>query len=208
MTHTRILLTDDHALVLTGMLHILREHFPEAEYYTARDGETAVRTVREWGSALSCTDIAILDLELPDISGFDLIDIIRGITPGIKIIVNTVHEEIWSLRRLQRCAVDAVVFKSADSADLIQAVGGIIGEKMTGSNIPETVSPLSPKETEVLTLIASGMGSHDIAVKLFISVNTVESHRRNIMYKLETRNAAETVMRAIALGLIPASGIE
>ena len=116
-----ILLVDDHDLVLKGMTAVLREHFREAELLPAADGRQAVEVAVNHD-----IDLAILDLELPDMSGFDLIERLRGISPGIKIVVNTVHEEIWAMNRLRQCAVDGTVFKSVDSSALVQTVRNVL----------------------------------------------------------------------------------
>lgn len=197
-----ILLVDDHDLVLKGMSAVLREHFEEAELLTATDGRQAVEAALNHD-----VNLAILDLELPDISGFDLIDRLRSISPGIKIIVNTVHEEIWAMNRLRQCSVDGIVFKSVDSSALIQYVRNVLDGQP--SSCPVNAGPcISSKELEVLRLIADGLDSQSIATRLFISINTVESHRGHIMRKLHASNAVDMVMKAVSLGLIPPSHLK
>lgn len=192
-----ILLVDDHDLVLKGMTAVLREHFREAELLPAADGRQAVEVAVNYD-----IDLAILDLELPDMSGFDLIERLRGISPGIKIVVNTVHEEIWAMNRLRQCAVDGTVFKSVDSSALVQTVRNVL-EGLPSPCRGNTESCVSSKELEVLQLIADGLDSQGIAQRLFISVNTVESHRSHLMRKLRASNATDMVMKAVSLGLIP-----
>ena len=197
-----ILLVDDHDLVLKGMSAVLREHFEEAELLTATDGRQAVEAALNHD-----VNLAILDLELPDISGFDLIDRLRSISPGIKIIVNTVHEEIWAMNRLRQCSVDGIVFKSVDSSALIQYVRNVLDGQP--SSCPVNAGPcISSKELEVLRLIADGLDSQSIATRLFISINSVESHRGHIMRKLLVCNAVDMVMKAVSLGLIPPSHLK
>lgn len=192
-----ILLVDDHDLVLKGMTAVLREHFREAELLPAADGRQAVEVAVNYD-----IDLAILDLELPDMSGFDLIERLRGISPGIKIVVNTVHEEIWAMNRLRQCAVDGTVFKSVDSSALVQTVRNVL-EGLPSSCQAGSGPGVSSKELEVLRLIADGLDSQSIATRLFISINTVESHRSHLMRKLRASNAADMVMKAVSLGLIP-----
>ena len=102
-----ILVVDDHELVLRGIYHILKQSFPEAEILTADTGENAVKTLG--GQSL---DLVTVDLELPDMSGFNLIDYIRLNQPNAKILVNTVHDEIWTVKRLAERRVEGVVFLS------------------------------------------------------------------------------------------------
>lgn len=221
---TKILLIDDHDLVLKGLLAVLRSALPDAGFLTARSGQEAIEAVRG-----TRADLAVLDLELPDIPGFRLIELLRGEVPDILIVVNTVHEEIWTLRHLEQSGVDGVVFKSVDSSSLVRTIRRVLECRHNGSGLalpgqkhPEPELPavpatsgesgnkdtgcstaLSPKELEVLHLVASGMDTRRIADTLYITVNTVESHRRHIMRKLGAVNAADMTMKAIALGLIP-----
>lgn len=125
----KILLVDDHDLVLKGMSAIFRENFPEMTVTTASSGQKAIEEIRK-----ADTDLTVLDLELPDISGFSLIRMIRQEAPAIKIIVNTVHEEIWTIRQLRQCNVDGVVFKSIDSSALVRTVREVIGGARPGFN--------------------------------------------------------------------------
>lgn len=220
-----ILLIDDHDLVLKGLLSVLRSAFPKTGFITARSGEEALDAVR--GTPV---DLAVLDLELPDIPGFRLIELLRGEAPGIRIVVNTVHEEIWTLRQLEQSGVDGVVFKSVNSSQLVQTVRRVLEapeQKHPGQQQPQTApgqrqpsqtasgsktgagrSPLSPKELEVLQLVADGKDSREIATILYITENTVESHRSHIMRKLGATNAADMVMKAITLGLIPPARLQ
>ena len=207
-----ILLIDDHDLVLKGLLSVLRSAFPKTEFITARSGEEALEAVRG-----THTDLTVLDLELPDIPGLRLIGQLRSEAPAMKIVVNTVHEEVWTLRQLEQCGVDGVVFKSVDSSQLIQTVRRVLEaspaqrhpgqqqqpQTLPGSNTGAGYSPLSPKELEILQLIAAGKDTRRIASTLYITENTVESHRRHIMRKLGAVNAADMVMKAVARGLIP-----
>lgn len=199
----KILLVDDHDLVLKGMSAVFRENFPEMTVATASSGQKAIEEIRK-----ADTDLTVLDLELPDISGFSLIRMIRQEAPTIKIIVNTVHEEIWTIRQLRQCNVDGVVFKSIDSSALVRTVREVIGGARPGFNADTKESVLSPKELEVLQLLAKGMNSKDIAEAMFITINTVESHRSHIMRELGAANAADMVMKAVTLGLIPPAGLQ
>lgn len=224
-----ILLIDDHDLVLKGLLSVLRSAFPKTGFITARSGEEALDAVRG-----THVDLAVLDLELPDIPGFRLIELLRGEAPGIRIVVNTVHEEIWTLRQLEQSSVDGIVFKSVNSSQLVQTVRRVLeasaachtqkspapfpAQRHTGQRQPSQTasgsktgtgcSPLSPKELEVLQLVADGKDSREIASILYITENTVESHRSHIMRKLGATNAADMVMKAITLGLIPPAHLQ
>ena len=130
-----ILLIDDHDLVLKGLLSVLRSAFPKTGFITARSGEEALDAVRG-----THVDLAVLDLELPDIPGFRLIELLRGEAPGIRIVVNTVHEEIWTLRQLEQSGVDGIVFKSVNSSQLVQTVRRVLeaSEQRHSGQQPQT----------------------------------------------------------------------
>lgn len=224
-----ILLIDDHDLVLKGLHTVLGHAFPDACFLTARNGREAIEAAHG-----THVDLAVLDLELPDIPGLRLIELLRGEAPGIRIVVNTVHEEIWTLRQLEQSGVDGTVFKSVDSSELIQTVRRVLeapaacltqkspapfpaqrhpgqlqpSQTASGSKTGTGCSPLSPKELEVLRLVADGKDSREIASILYITENTVESHRSHIMRKLGATNAADMVMKAITLGLIPPARLQ
>lgn len=214
-----ILLIDDHDLVLKGLHTVLGHAFPDACFLTARNGREAIEAAHG-----THVDLAVLDLELPDIPGFRLIELLRGEAPGIHIVVNTVHEEIWTIRQLEQSGVDGTVFKSVDSSELIQTVRRVLEapaacntqKSRTATAVTDCLQqqnrdrmlPLSPKELEVLRLVADGKDSREIASILYITENTVESHRSHIMRKLGATNAADIVMKAITLGLIPPARLQ
>ena len=142
---------------------------------------------------------------------------------------STVHEEIWTLRQLEQSGVDGIVFKSVNSSQLVQTVRRVLeaseqrhsgqqpqtapgqrqpSQTASGSKTGTGCSPLSPKELEVLQLVADGKDSREIASILYITENTVESHRSHIMRKLGATNAADMVMKAITLGLRPPARLQ
>ena len=122
-----ILLVDDHALILEGICHILKR-LPEVVVANAvTTGEEAVGLIAERDY-----DIYILDVGLPDVSGFELIDMIRELNEDARIIVNTMHEEIWYINRLVRQGVNSVILKASDSTEVENAVKSVLrGEAYT-----------------------------------------------------------------------------
>ena len=222
-----ILLIDDHDLVLKGLLSVLRSAFPKTGFITARSGEEALDAVRG-----THVDLAVLDLELPDIPGFRLIELLRGEAPGIRIVVNTVHEEIWTLRQLEQSSVDGIVFKSVNSSQLVQTVRRVLeasaachtqkspapfpAQRHTGQLQPSQTAPGQRQSSQTTSGSKTGTGcspldgkdSREIASILYITENTVESHRSHIMRKLGATNAADMVMKAITLGLIPPARLQ
>ena len=176
-----ILLVDDHALILEGICHILKR-LPEVVVANAvTTGEEAVGLIAERDY-----DIYILDVGLPDVSGFELIDMIRELNEDARIIVNTMHEEIWYINRLVRQGVNSVILKSSDSTEIENAVKSVLrGEAYTcprfekiHKKLGHTSSQIHPKdvptkrEIEVLQAVAEGLCTHEIAGRLKITENT------------------------------------
>ena len=202
----QVLLIDDHPIILAGIKNIIQT-YPEVEnIYTSNSGEKALEQL-----SLHDIDICITDIELPDISGFELINQIRLLYPDIRIIIETMHDEIWSIRRMIEADVDAIMLKQSDPKELHEAVcAGIKGERYLCRSVrqyikekkPESSKDLSVRELEVLKYIAKGMRSSEIAEKLYISINTIEFHRKQIMIKLNARNASDMVSKAIENGLL------
>lgn len=203
-----IMVVDDHELVLRGIRQILEQSFPNAIILTAETGEEAIRQLK-----LKKVNLITVDLELPDMSGFNLIDYIRTEHPDIKILVNTVHDEIWTVKRLAERHVEGIIFKSAKAMTFVDAVSKLIdGESYFDSGARLLLksihsqsadeSSLSMREVEVLRLIAEGCNTDEIGRRLGLKPNTIETHRRHLLEKLDVRNSAELVKRAIASGIL------
>lgn len=206
-----ILLVDDHALILEGICHILKR-LPEVVVANAvTTGEEAVGLIAERDY-----DIYILDVGLPDVSGFELIDMIRELNEDARIIVNTMHEEIWYINRLVRQGVNSVILKASDSTEVENAVKSVLrGEAYTcprferiRKKLGNTSSQIHPKdvptkrEIEVLQAVAEGLCTHEIAGLLQITENTVETFRRRLIQKFNAKNAIDMVVKAMAQGWI------
>lgn len=206
-----ILLIDDHDLILHGIKYIV-DQIPEINRFcTASSGEEADK----WLSSQHF-DLYILDLELPDVSGFDLIDRIREKDSNARIIVNTMHDEIWNVSRLLQMEVSSVILKSSNIQEVKQAILTVLSGKRYFCNHFEQLQRklkntdagvfpndvLTTREMDVLQAIADGMSTNEIADLLHLSDNTIESHRKRLMLKLSARNAVDLVMIAISKGII------
>lgn len=199
-----ILITDDHPVVLAGIRQIAEAALPGSRIRQAATVGEALAIV-EAGKA----DILIADLELNGESGISLIHRVHDVRPGVKVLVYTMHEEVWVVRQLLDADPDGIVLKSDDAEELERALGALSSGRgyysATFNRLLNTIaaSPamLSKREAEILKLTAGGLSSAAIAQRLAISVNTVEFHRRRIMQKLNAANAAEAVGKAAELGL-------
>ena len=207
----RVLLVDDHDLVLQGLKRILEFAVPEIKMICkASSGKEALSLID-----IQPFELFLLDVELPDISGIDLIASIRKKLPKARIMVNTMHEEIWFVRSLLQCNPDAILFKSIDSRQVIDAVHAVLQGKKYFCPYVERVrmqlrsqeksckNELTLRELDVLKLLSEGKSTQEIARELCVSANTVDTHRRHLMEKLDARNVVDLVVIAISRGIIP-----
>lgn len=199
-----ILIVDDHPIVSTG-LQALIEHTGEyGKIYVANNIASSRLLLKQ-----EDIDIAIIDLELQDANGMELIKYIHQTHISTKILVYTMHEELWTIRQLMKEDADAIVMKGDNPQEVLialrkieQGKGYFSQQFMRLINSQDTSEiSLSNREAEVLEHISNGLSTNDIAQQLNISNNTVEFHRHNLMKKLSANNMAQLVKKAILLGL-------
>ena len=206
---TRILLADDHLIVREGLKALLEgEGF--AVVAEVGDGHEAVRVARE-----RCPDVAVLDLTMPIRNGLDAAREILQACPRVKAILLTVHTEDHYVLDALRAGIKGYVVKTQAAADLVRAINEVqkgmvylspgisqtvVQAYLTKSDVPP--DPLTPREREVLQLVAEGKTTKEVAKLLGISVKTAESHRTRIMEKLEIHETASLVRYAVRRGLI------
>ena len=199
----RIVIAEDHTILREG-LRVLLSSDPEFEVVgEAEDGRDAIRCVENLSP-----DLVLMDLSMPRMNGLEAIKEIKKRSPETKIITLTVHKtEEYILATLQAGA-DGYVLKDATHSELVIAIKNVlIGKRYLDSGISEKViegylegkrtlktkSPwdaLTPREREILKLIAEGYKNKEIADYLFISLKTVEKHRSNLMKKLDLHSVA------------------
>ncbi len=205
LSKMKIAIVDDHDLIREGMNAVLTNNGAAHvdKYSSSRDLISGMDLGKEY-------DFYIIDLELPDIDGFVLIEMIRARNPESNIIVSTVHDEIWTLRKLLAKDVNAIVYKSGDGNEIVDAITEIQnGNKYYCSEVESalkvandnSVHP-SLRELEVLHQIAQGKTSREIAAAMFVSDNTVEAHRKALFAKLGAVNVADLIMKAINMGYL------
>ena len=209
LSQMKIAVVDDHELIREGINTIL-----------ANNGATCVdkyRTAMELVSVMDAGlsyDFYIIDLELPDLDGFVLIEMIRARNSVAHIIVSTVHDEIWTLRKLLAREVNAIIYKSGDSNEILVAIDEILsGNNYYCEAVHRTLKDAgdnslhpSMRELEVLYQIAQGKTSREIAAAMFVSENTVEAHRKSLFAKLGAINGVDLIVKAIGRGYLKKSG--
>lgn len=202
----KILIVDDHAIVLKGLCQIVVETFGDGCRITT--AATAARAMEL--AATGGYDICLLDIGLPGAGGLQLLTTLRDRCPDMRIIVNTVHDELWHVKEYIEAGVEGILFKNVDSGEIAKALrtvndGGIYycRRALDIRNRMDRYDEPTPREKDVLAHIATGRKTEEIAQIMGISVNTVETHRRHLLDKLNARNMAEMIMNAVSRGLIP-----
>jgi DNA-binding NarL/FixJ family response regulator len=211
----RILLADDHAVVRRG-LQLVLDAEPDMEVVAqAGDGAEAVDLVLADGAI----DLAVLDVTMPRMTGIQAARELSRRAPDVRVLILSMHDGDRYLFEALRAGASGYVLKSAVDRDLVEAcratlrgesflypdaVTALIRDHLErardGEAVPE--DPLSPRESEIVKLIAEGHTSREIGELLVISEKTVERHRSNILEKLELRDRVDLTRYAIRRGLI------
>jgi DNA-binding NarL/FixJ family response regulator len=214
MSTTRILLADDHALVRRGVRLIL-DGEPDLEVVVeAGDGAEAVALGREHD-----VDLAILDVSMPRMTGLQAARELSRRAPRLRILMLSMHDNEQYFFEALKAGASGYVLKSAADQDLVDACRAAMrGEPFLYAGVTSTLvrdylervrrgdrlppGPLTPREQEVVKLIAEGRSSKDIAGMLTISLKTVERHRANVLAKLGMHDRTQLTRYAIRAGLI------
>lgn len=210
MRKIRLVVVDDHALFRAGLVSLLTS-IPEFEIVgEAGDGRQALSVVRE-----EKPDVVLLDVNMPVMGGVEMVEALQeNDRPRILMLTISKHDE--DLFGAIAAGADGYLLKDAEPDELCRAINlvadgkSVLSPEVTSRvlkvvssshGIPSDVA-LSKREMDVLKCLAKGMTSAQIAKDLFISENTVKTHVRHILEKLEASNRAEAVSRAIHLGVI------
>ena len=217
MEACRILLADDHRVVIQGIRSLLAARPDLHIVGEARDGQEAL----DMAEALR-PHIVIMDISMPRLSGVEAAQLMAGRCPGTRIIIYTMHSDQRFMLELFRAGIAALVLKEDDPQELVRAVdcvrgGGVCYGKfdprhMLAELLHSTadttesgrISSLSPREKEVFRLLADGLSVKSIAVQLHISPKTVETHKYNVLEKLAVETLADLTKLAIRHGMIDA----
>jgi DNA-binding NarL/FixJ family response regulator len=206
MRSARVLLTDDHALVRHGLRLIVDGHPTLRVVAEAGDGQEAIEVLQR-----EPVDLVIMDLTMPRLGGMEATRRIKARWPDVAVLVLSMHDNEQLVHEALESGADGYVLKSAVDQDLLTACLTVLdGRRFLQGPAPErtaTGSPLdvlTPRETEVLKLIAEGASTREIATALTVAESTVENHRTNILAKLGMRDRVELTRFAIRVGLTEA----
>lgn len=212
MEKINILIADDHTMFLEGIVSLLENEKNINIIGKATDGKSALEIIKK-----SIPDILLLDISMPEMDGIAVTKVIKEKYPSIKILIVSTHSNIQMIAKLIRMEVNGYLLKNAEKQELLHAIqiiqnGGTyfckeVEEKNDENNSKiksETlqITELSNREKEILILIAQEFTGNEIAEKTFISLNTVNTHRRNLISKLNVKNTAGLVKYAIEYGLL------
>jgi len=209
----RILLADDHKITRQGLRALLDNQEDMEVVAEAEEGRAAVRLVRE-----QLPDVVIMDVSMPDLNGMEAARRIVGRFPDVKIIALSMHSDSLFVTEMLKSGVSGYLLKDCAFEELARAIRAVVAGKaylspsISGIVVDDYVhrlskadfsssEPLTDREREVLQLIAEGESTKQIALKLHVSVKTVETHRRQIMNKLDIHTVAELTKYAIRKGL-------
>jgi two-component system response regulator NreC len=211
----RLALVDDHEVVRTG-LRMLLEHQPDMEIV----GEASTGAEALEMAAQIQPDVIVMDITLPDISGIEATRLIKQSQPGAAIVALTIHEDEQYFFEMLQAGASGYVPKRAAPEDLINAIRAAYNDEiylypsLAKALVSDFISrshaepydtaldELTPREAEVLELLAGGLTNDEIAEQLVISPHTVARHRENLMRKLGLHSKSELVKYAIRKGII------
>jgi len=211
----RILIADDHAVFRSGLKVLLEK---ESDLEVVGETGNGFDTIREVTNR--DLDVLLLDVAMPGLPGAKVAETVLKSKPKLAIVVLTMHEDEYYLQEFFRLGVRAYVLKKSTGTDVVQAIraaqkgeqyvdpalAGLLISSYVGRQSKkektERLDILTPRELEVLTLLAYGHTNAEIAEKLHISERTVETHRTNIMAKMEFKSRADLVRFAIDNGML------
>lgn len=197
-----VLLADDHALVRRGFRRLLED-------------ETDIEVVGEAGSgteAIAAAErlqpqVIVMDYAMPELDGVQAAIEIRRRLPECAVLMLSMHSDENYIRNARKAGVSGYLLKNAIDVDLVAAVRSVAEGKPYGfpiadSEDDEKLKRLTPRERQILQLIAQGLSTREIALTLGLSVNTVAVHRANLMDALEIHRSAELIVFAMRKGLV------
>ena len=195
----RVVIADDHAIIREGLRSLISSAKDFEIVGEAEDGRQAMESVETLKP-----DLVLTDLSMPEMDGIDLIKAVKKRSPQTKVVALTVHRGEEYILAALKAGADAYILKDASYGELMMAIRSVLkGKHYISPEISGNLTEgLTPKEREVLKLIAEGYTNQKIADTLYISTHTVETHRQHLMGKLDVHNTAALIARAIEKGLV------
>ena len=202
-----LLIADDHQLITDGISKILESEKMIGEIHTASNGREAVDIV-----LTKDIDCVIMDINMPVLNGLEATKLIKRQKPSVKVIVVSMLSDAAIVSKMMKAGADAFINKDTGKTELLKAIVKVMqGEKyisheisnnlithLTDRNVrsSDVEKQLTAREIEIIRLIADGMTNHEIAKRLFLSIVTVDTHRKNMLAKLQLKNTASLIKYA------------
>ena len=217
MQEINVFVVDDHQIFLDGIVSLLDDEPNIKIAGTAHNGKQAIERIKNLK-----VDVVLMDINMPEMDGIEATKLLKKTHPDLKILMLTMHSEPRFIKECQEIGAKGYVMKNISKDDLLKAIDTVYQdksyldqdsqEKLISSisnadddddrNYDELAAQITQRELEILQLIALGLTSQDIANKLFISKNTVETHRKNMLAKLNVNNTAALLKIAYKKGLV------
>jgi DNA-binding NarL/FixJ family response regulator len=196
----KIVLVDDHKMFLDGMVSVLSQEPNMEVLFVENYAKGALRKIKN-----ETPDLIITDMSMPEMNGLEFIKILKNDYPKIKILVVTMFHSSQKID-----GIHGLLLKQSNKEEFIKAINTITIENGTyfqestsdKANLDFKKAILSTREKEIIQLIANEHTSDEIAEKLFLSRGTVETHRKNIFFKLQVKNIAGLIKKGVELGFI------
>ena len=215
MKKIRILLADDHTLIRSGLRLIVEQNSDLVVVGEAEDGRQAVALT---GSLKP--DVAVLDIGMPNLNGIEAAKQITEGDAGTAVVVLSMHRDETYILRALKAGVRGYLLKDSAESDLVRAIRSVAEgksffsptvskvlledymRKLQRTGAEDSYDLLTPREREILQLVAEGKSNKEVATMLNLSVYTVETHRANMMEKLKLKSVPELILYAVRKGII------
>lgn len=200
MGKIKIVVVDDHQMFLDGIVSILSNDNSFEILFVDNNAKAVLDKIN-----YNIPDIVLTDISMPEMNGLEFIKLLKIKLPQIKILVISMFQDLKSFGD-----IDGYLSKDTDSVELKKAIKRIVIENekyfvkdfQNSEDLIFKKTILSSREKEIVQLIANELTSDEIAEKLFVSKGTIETHRKNIFYKLQVKNIAGLIKKAMYLGVI------
>ena len=210
MKRTRVLLADDHKIILDGLRSLLEPEFDIAG--TVEDGRALVSAAQKLSP-----DVIVVDISMPLLNGIEAVSQIKKIDPHVKVVFLTMHPDVTYATRAFEAGASGYVLKHSASSELVTAIheatrgrtyvtpmiaGELVQSYMVGARRqPDQAPPLTQRQREILQLLAEGRSAKEIASIMNISPRTVEFHKYTMMSKLNLKTNSALIQYAIKHGI-------
>lgn len=215
MKLVRVLLADDHKLIRAGLVLVVQQQPDLSVIGEADDGRQAVQLVESLRP-----DVVVMDIGMPNLNGIEAARQITASRPGTAVVILSMHADEGYVLRALKAGARAYLLKDSATTDLVQAIRAVVEgksffspavskvllqdymRKLQRSGAEDSYDLLSPREREVLQLVAEGQSNKEVANLLNLSTYTVETHRAKIMQKLNLKGVPELILYAVRKGII------